>query len=62
MYAHSDEIWESVDALRRRMERLANRLSEMEARMRLLEESGPESEFQGGTKAADQFSVTSKTA
>jgi hypothetical protein len=62
MSAHSDEIWESFDALRRRMERLANRVSEMEARMRLLEEGGPEGEIQGGTKSTDQFSVTSKTA
>lgn len=62
MSAHSDEIWESFDALWRRMERLASRVSEMEARMRLLEEGGPESEIKGGTKSVDQFSVTSKRA
>lgn len=62
MSAHSEEIWESFDALRRRMERLANRVSEMEARMRLLEEGSPEREIQGGTKSVDQFSVTSKRA
>ncbi|HVF92176.1 MAG TPA: hypothetical protein VNH22_19075 [Blastocatellia bacterium] len=62
MSAHSDEIWESFDALARHVQRLANRVSEMEAKLRTLEEAGPEGEFQGGSKAAEGFSVTSKSA
>jgi hypothetical protein len=62
MSAHSDETWESYDALWRHVQRLANRVSEMEARLRLLEEAGPESGFQGGTESADEFSVTSRSA
>jgi hypothetical protein len=34
----------------------------MEAKLRTLEEAGPEGEFQGGSKAAEGFSVTSKSA
>jgi hypothetical protein len=55
-------MWESYDALWRHVQRLANRVTEMEARLRLLEEAGPESGFQGGTESADEFSVTSRSA
>jgi len=34
----------------------------MEAKLRALEEASPESEFQGGTGAAEGFGVTSKSA
>lgn len=62
MSAHFNEIWESFDALARHVQRLANRVSEMEAKLRALEEASPESEFQGGTGAAEGFGVTSKSA
>ena len=62
MSVHSDEIWESFDALNRHVQRLANRVSEMEAKLRVLEEADPESEFQGGAKSAGGFGVTSKSA
>ncbi len=62
MSVHSDEIWESFDALNRHVQRLVNRMSEMEARLRVLEEADSESDFQGGAKSADGFGVTSKSA
>jgi hypothetical protein len=41
MSSHSEEIWESFDALWRRLQQLSNHVTELEARLGAIEVAGP---------------------
>jgi hypothetical protein len=51
MSSHSEEMWESFDALWRRLEQLGKRVKELEARLSIVESAGAQetaSEFEPG--------------
>ncbi len=48
MSYHSEELWESFDALGRRLQRLTHTVRELEARLEALERAEMGSDDQGG--------------
>ncbi|HVG19377.1 MAG TPA: hypothetical protein VNI02_10000 [Blastocatellia bacterium] len=59
MSSHSEEIWESFDALWSRMQQLNRRVTELEARLEAVEDAGPQSadrDFKAETNVSEKLS------